>query len=106
MTRERYFEMCEMLGSEPLEEEIPIEFDDLPSEIQYCLMIYNLLQDCWDYMGGNYIGKSMAEFWKLVEIDQVPDPDRKYYYEVIVHIDSIRAEQIRAQQKSKQKPAK
>lgn len=105
MTRERYLEMCEALGNEPVEEEIPVEVEDLPAEVQYCLMLYNLLQDCWDYMGGNYIGKSMGEFWKLVELDEIPLVDRKYYYEIIIHIDSIRAENIRIQQKSKQKPA-
>lgn len=97
--------MCEVLGTEPVEEETPVEFDDLPSDIQYCFMIYNLLQDNWDYMGGNYIGKHMTEFWKLMELDEVVPADQKYYYEIIVIIDHIRAEQIRTQQKSKQKPA-
>lgn len=97
--------MCEALGSEPVEDQIPIEFDDLPTDVQYILQIYNLLQDCWDYMGGNYIGKSMSEFWKFMELDNIPVEDRKYYYELIVHIDSVRADQVRLQQKSKQKPA-
>ena len=30
MTKEQYFEMCEALGNEPAESEIPIEFDDFP----------------------------------------------------------------------------
>ena len=33
MTKEQYFEMCEMMGSEPVEDEIPVEFDDLYSEV-------------------------------------------------------------------------
>lgn len=106
MTKERYFEMCEALGSEPLEEQIPIEFEDLPNDVQYLLQLYNLLQDSWDYMGGNYIGKTMSEFWKFMQLDNIPVEDQKYYYEIIVHIDSIRAENIRQVQKSKEKPAK
>lgn len=98
--------MCEALGSEPVEDQIPIEFDDLPNDAQYILQVYNLLQDNWDYMGGNYIGKNMSEFWKFMELDSIPCEDKKYYYEIVLHIDSIRAEQIRLQQKSKEKPAK
>lgn len=94
MTREQYFEMCEMMGSEPLEEEIPIEFDDLPTEAQEALHIYNNLQDCWDYMGGNYIGKNMNNFRDVFEIYDVPQADHRFLYELICHIDRVRAKQI------------
>ena len=30
MTRERYFKMCEQLGQEPKEEEIPLDASDFP----------------------------------------------------------------------------
>ena len=39
MTREQYLEMCEMLGNEPVESEIPIEFEDLALEVQDALRI-------------------------------------------------------------------
>ena len=94
MTREQYFEMCEMLGNEPLESEIPIEFEDLPVEAQEALNIYNNLRDDWDYMGGNYIGKSLIGFKDILDMYEVEKSDHKYMYELVMHIDRIRAKQI------------
>ena len=31
MTRERYLEMCEQIGNEPIQEEIPPDIEDFPS---------------------------------------------------------------------------
>ncbi len=45
MTKDRYFEMCEALGSKPIESQIPVEFEDLVHELQEILVIYNNLQD-------------------------------------------------------------
>ena len=105
MTKDQYYEMCEALGTTPDENQIPVEFSDLPIEIQECFHIYNSLQDCWDYMGGNYIGKNLNEFWKLIELAKIPIVDYKYYYEIILQVDRIRARQIAQEQKKKQKPA-
>ena len=56
-------------------------------------------------MGGNYIGKNLNEFWKLIELAKIPIVDYKYYYEIILQVDRIRARQIAQEQKKKQKPA-
>jgi hypothetical protein len=94
MTRQQYFEMCEQLGSEPIEEEIPVEYDDLPLEVQEALQLYNTLQDSWDYMGGNYIGKDLSYFGTILELYDVHPADRRNLYELIVYIDQLRAKQI------------
>ena len=94
MTKTQYFEMCEELGSEPVEEEIPVEYDDLPLEVQEALQLYNTLQDSWDYMGGNYIGKNLSYFGSILQMYQVPLEDQSRLYELIVYIDQIRAKQI------------
>lgn len=94
MTKEQYFEMCEMLGSEPIEDEIPVEFDDFPLEVQEALQIYNNLQDNWDYMGGNYIGKNLTGFKDILDIFEISKEDRRSIYELIMHIDRIRAKLI------------
>ena len=94
MTRDQYFEMCEMMGSEPLEEEIPVEFDDLLPEVQEALHIYNNLTDMWDYMGGNYIGKNMQNIRDIFDMYDIPRTDHRTLYEFICTIDRIRAKQI------------
>lgn len=95
MTKDLYFEMCESLGSEPIESEVPIEFDDLIVEAQIALQIYNNLQDSWDYMNGNYIGKNLIGFKDILEIFDIPKEDHRVMYELVMHIDSIRAKAIR-----------
>jgi hypothetical protein len=95
MTKELYFEMCEQLGTEPIEAEIPVDFNDLVLELQEALKIYNTLQDNWDYMGGNYIGKNLTGFKDIMEMYGVQDCDRLMMYELILEIDRLRAKQIR-----------
>ena len=101
MTKAQYFEMCEQLGSEPLESEIPVEFDDLPQEVQEALHIYNTLQDSWDYMGGNYIGKNLSYISTVFDFFKVEAEDRKDIYELIVFIDQLRAKQIQEKKPKK-----
>ena len=94
MTRDQYFEMCEMLGTEPTESEIPVEFDDFPLEVQVAFRIYNILQDNWDYMGGNYIGKNIAGLRDILDIYEIAKEDHRTVYELILLIDRVRAKQI------------
>lgn len=94
MTKETYFEMCEALGSEPIDSEIPVEYDDFPLEVQEAIRIYNNLQDNWDYMGGNYIGKNLNGFKDILSIFEVDPQDYRAVYELIMRIDRIRAKSI------------
>ena len=59
VTKETYFEMCELMGNEPIEEEIPIEYDDFPIEVQQAFAVYRMLRDEWDTMNGVYLGKTL-----------------------------------------------
>lgn len=101
MTKAQYFEMCELLNSEPKEEEIPVEFNDLLLEVQQALQIYNNLQDCWDYMGGNYIGKNLSGFRDVLEILEIPREDYRSIYELVMQIDRIRSDIIYKANKNK-----
>ena len=68
MTREQYFEMCEQLGEEPVEENIPVEYDDLSVDVQQALATYNLLRDEWEGFNGLYLGKSLIGISEIFEI--------------------------------------
>lgn len=59
MDKQAYFEMCEMLGSEPIDDEIPVEADDFPELVQKALHIYSYLPDIWEGMSGTYMGKDL-----------------------------------------------
>lgn len=94
MTKEAYFEMCEALGSEPLEEEIPVDYEDLLVDVQEALSMYHKLRDEWDTMNGVYLGKSYAGILDIFEIQGVPVEDRKMLYDLIGVIDTHRSKAI------------
>jgi hypothetical protein len=83
--------MCEALGAEPVESEIPVEMMDFPDEVQETIRLYNKLRDDWDYMNGNYIGKSLIGFKEILDIWEVPDYNRKYVLSWMTVLDNIRS---------------
>jgi hypothetical protein len=91
MTKEAYFEMCEALGSEPDEDEVPVEMDDFPNEVQEAIGVYYKMRDEWDTMNGVYLGKSFAGFTDILNILDVPLEDRKYLLEWITIMDAARS---------------
>ncbi len=71
MTKDTYFDLCEQLNSEPLDDEIPIEIEDLPYEVQQAWKIFDLLPDRFDSFSGNYYGKdlsSLLNYFSLFDI--------------------------------------
>lgn len=101
MTKERYFEMCEMLGTEPDPSQIPVEFDDLPDIAQTALSIYKILRDDWDYMNGVYKGKDLNSILGIFDLYSIPEDERKTLYLIILHIDNVRVEDHRKKSKAK-----
>lgn len=91
MTKDQYFEMCEALGTEPLDEEIPVEIEDFPPEVQICISIYYKLKDEWDGMNGVYLGKSYAGFADILDALEFPKEDRKFLIDVITTLDAARS---------------
>lgn len=103
VTKDQYLEMCEALNSEPLEEEIPIEYEDLCLDVQNALGIYFKLKDEWDTMNGNYMGKNYSGIADIFTILEVPKEDWKVTFDLIGIIDRHRSEIIR-KEKEKTKP--
>jgi hypothetical protein len=97
MTKEAYYEMCEALGTEPIEEEIPVEVDDFPDEVQEAIGLYYKLRDEWDTMNGVYMGKSYVGLSDILDIMEVPFQDRKYVLEWVSVMDSARSKMLEAQ---------
>ena len=96
MTKQQYFDMCDMLGSEPLDEEIPVELEDLPELVQTAFIIYETLRDEWDYMGGNYIGKNQQNLFHIFKLYKVLESEYMLVYKILNIIDGQRREIIRA----------
>ena len=96
-----YFEICEQMGSEPIEEEIPVEMEDFPIEIQQVLNIYFKLRDEWDGMSGSYMGKSYAGLGDILDIHGIERADKEYVLDWLTIIDRIRSKIIESAQSKK-----
>lgn len=92
MSKAQYYEMCETLGTEPLDSEIPVELDDLPFEVQSAFEVYRMLKDEWDVVGGNYLGKTLIGITEIFDMVEVPREDRRVLLSIIKNIDHIRQE--------------
>lgn len=97
MTKEAYYEMCEALGSEPIEEEVPVEMEDFPEEVQEAIGLYYKLRDDWDTMNGVYMGKSYVGLRDILDIMEIPFEDRKYVLEWVTIMDNARSKMLEAQ---------
>lgn len=104
MTKEAYFEMCETMGSDPLESEIPVEFEDFPIEVQQAFNAYRMLRDEWDTMNGNYLGKSLIGVKDVLEATEIEQSEQKFIIMLIRMIDAVRSDEINNKKKM-EKPA-
>lgn len=106
MTAAQYYEMCEMLGESVVEENVPVELDDLPLQLQSVLVVYNQLQDNWDTMGGNYLGKVKYNLKETFELLGVDRDDYREYFTLINLVDRVRSELILQRKQQKEASSK
>lgn len=99
MTKEKYLEMCEMLGTIPSEEEMPVELEDLPIVAQISVTIYETLGDEWEYMAGNYTGKNLQNLFEIFDLYEVEKEERLIVYKILCILDNIRKKIIRQKNK-------
>jgi hypothetical protein len=104
MTKHQYFEMCEALATEPVEEQIPIEFEDFPLEVQQAFNAYRMLRDEWDTMSGTYLGKSLIGIKDVLEATEIDLSEHKFIIMLIRMIDAVRSEEVNNHKKM-QEPA-
>jgi hypothetical protein len=102
MTKDAYFEMCEMLAQEPIEEEIPVEVSDFPDLVQQCFVLYGILADCWDSMGGGYLGKDYSIVFNLFQVYNILDAEEVLLcLDFLQHMDGVRQKLISEKIKAK-----
>ena len=104
MTKDQYYEMCEALGTEPIESEVPVEIEDFPVEVQQAFSVYRMLRDEWDSMNGLYLGKSLVGVTEILSASEIDPDDSKFIIMLVRSIDQVRAQEINTK-KSNTKPA-
>lgn len=102
MTKEQYFEMCEMMGTEPVESEIPVEQSDFPDEVQQAFQIYYLLRDVWEGMSGTYMGKDYSTIFDFFRLYDIDPSDQLLTMGFVRQIDSVRSEIFAEKQKARE----
>lgn len=101
MTKQTYFEMCEMLGQEPIDDEIPVELSDFPDLVQTCFHIYSMLQDSWDSMAGAYLGKNYTIVFDLFKAYSIFDEEQLLAISFLQQMDIVRQKIVSDKIKSK-----
>lgn len=102
MTKDQYYEMCEMMGISASDEEVPVELEDFPAEIQQAFEIYQVLQDVWESMSGTYLGKNINGINDLFDIYQIPQEEKRFILELIAVIDNERMSQLSIKRKQEE----
>ena len=68
MNLEQYLQMCEQMGWEPKDEEIPKDPSDLSYNVQCALILYEALPDIWEGMSGTWMGKNYSGLIDIMNI--------------------------------------
>jgi hypothetical protein len=96
MTRNKYLDMCEQLGKEPSDREIPPDWEDFPEIVQEAINTFNSLGDRIfpdvGYTGKDYT--NLPHFLKLYEITDI-----EFFLEIISWLDSRAIRQSQEQLK-------
>lgn len=94
--------MCAALGSEPVESEIPVEFDDLPELIQQAIEIYTFLPDRWEGMSATFMGKDYTIVFDLFKTFKIKNAsEKKLFLRFMSTMDAVRGTIISKKQEQK-----
>lgn len=94
--------MCEMLGTEPLEEQIPVEIADFSEDLQQVFEIYSMVPDIWEGFSGQYMGKDTSNIFNFFGLYKVDIADQLFYLRLLKYMDKVRMEMISQKIKTKQ----
>lgn len=65
--------MCEQMGWEPREEDLPTDPSTLSIEAQQALILLNALPDIWEGMSGTWMGKNYSGLDVILDIYEIED---------------------------------
>jgi hypothetical protein len=85
MTPEKYFTLCDQMGIEPKQDEIPPDFNDFPFDVQKAILLYNKLGDRI-YPDIGYLGKDYTQLPIYMSVYEIED--KKIFLETLLLLDS------------------
>ncbi len=85
MTRNKYLDMCEQLGKEPSDKEIPPDWEDFPEIMQEAINTFNSLGDRIQSEIG-YVGKDYTNLNYFTDLYKITDTE--FFLEILSWLDS------------------
>jgi len=73
MSQDQYIDMCEQMGWEINENDIPKDPSVFALEVQQALLLLNILPDKWEGMSGTWMGKDYAGLEAIMNIYEIID---------------------------------
>jgi len=73
MSQDQYIDMCEQMGWEINEDDIPKDPSVFALEVQQALLLLNILPDKWEGMSGTWMGKDYAGLEAIMNIYEIID---------------------------------
>jgi hypothetical protein len=104
MTAEQYLMMCEQMGWEPKEDEMPKDPGSLPAAVQNALVVFNVLPDKVEGMSGSWLGKDFSALETIMNIYEIDD--RREVFDYILIIQREHSAYYSNQQKMKESAGK
>ena len=102
--------MCKTMNSDPIEKEMPLDFEDLTVQSQEVINIFNYLPDKWNGMAGTYEGKDLHNLPVILKLFLVDREDWLLYTDLLSVIieDKIKSinKKMGEKQRGKQKTNK
>lgn len=87
MTADQYLLMCEQMGWEPKEEDLPQDGSNLSLECQQALTVLNALPDIFEGMNGTWMGKDYSGLSAIMDIYEIDD--RRSVFELLKEAESL-----------------
>jgi hypothetical protein len=81
MNQDQYILMCEQMGWEIDENQLPKDPSTLSIECQQALLLLNTLPDKWEGMSGTWMGKDYAGLEAILNIYEIVD--RREVFELL-----------------------
>jgi len=104
MNQDQYIQMCEQMGWEINEHELPKDASNLSIEAQCALLLLNSLPDKWDGMSGTWLGKDYSGLEAIMNIYEIQE--RREVFELLKVADDELGKFYAQKQKERESLAK
>ena len=84
MNRTKYLKMCDQLGKEPQEKDMPPDWEDFPEIVTTAISVFNMLGDRV-YPEIGYIGKDYTNLPILIKLHDITDTE--FFLEILSWLD-------------------